>query len=85
MFDFFEELIEKLGVKLVSNFTDKLCNWIKNIKENDVGSNNDNGQDYTQIGASGNGTQIGASGDYTQIGASGNGTQIGARVEITRK
>ena len=78
MFDFFEELIEKLGVKLVSNFTDKLCNWIKNIKENDVGSNNDNGQDHTQIGASGDYTKIGASGDYTKIGASGNRTQIGA-------
>ena len=93
MFDFFEELIEKLGVKLVSNFTDKLCNWIKNIKENDVGSNNDNGQDHTQIGtsgygtkigASGNRTQIGASGDYTKIGASGNRTQIGASGDYTK-
>ncbi len=84
MFDFFEELIEKLGVKLVSNFTDKLCNWIKNIKESDVGSNNDNGRDYTQIGASGDYTQIGASGNYTQIGASGNYTQIGASGDYTK-
>ena len=84
MFDFFEELIEKLGVKLVSNFTDKLCNWIKNIKESDVGSNNNNGRDYTQIGASGVYTQIGASGDYTQIGASGDCTQIGASGDYTQ-
>ena len=84
MFDFFEELIEKLGVKLVSNFTDKLCNWIKNIKENDVGSNNDNGQDHTQIGTSGDGTQIGASGYGTQIGTSGDYTQIGASGDYTK-
>ena len=84
MFDFFEELIEKLGVKLVSNFTDKLCNWIKNIKENDVGSNNDNGQDHTQIGTSGNYTKIGASGNYTKIGASGYGTQIGTSGDYTQ-
>ena len=84
MFDFFEELIEKLGVKLVSNFTDKLCNWIKNIKENDVGSNNDNGQDGTQIGASGDYTKIGASGYHTQIGTSGDGTQIGTSGDGTQ-
>ena len=83
MFDFFEELIEKLGVKLVSNFTDKLCNWIKNIKESDVGSNNDNGRDYTKIGASGDYTKIGASGNYTEIGASGDYTKIGASGDYT--
>ena len=87
MFDFFEELIKKLGVKLVSNFTDKLCDWIKNIKESDEDSNNDNGRDYTQIGASGDCTQIGASGDCTQIGqigASGDCTQIGASGDCTQ-
>ena len=84
MFDFFEELIEKLGVKLVSNFTDKLCNWIKNIKKSDEGSNNDNGRDYTKIGASGNDIQIGASGYGTKIGASGNDIQIGASGDGTQ-
>ena len=84
MFDFFEELIEKLGGKLVSNFTDKLCNWIKNIKENDVGSNNDNVQDHTQIGTSGYDTKIGASGDYTKIGTSGYDTKIGASGDYTK-
>ena len=34
MFDFFEGLIEKLGVKLISDFTDKIYDWIKDIKKN---------------------------------------------------
>ena len=33
MFEFFEGLIEDLGIKLVSNFTDKLICFIKNVKE----------------------------------------------------
>ena len=80
MFDFFEGLIEKLGVRLVNNFTDKLIDFIENVKKDNntdknctqIGASGDN----TKIGASGYGTQIGASGYYTQIGASGNNTQI---------
>ena len=53
MFDFFEGLIEKLGVKLISDFTDKIYDWIKDIKKNSNGDNNDNGEDYAKIGSSG--------------------------------
>ena len=79
MFDFFEGLIEKLGVRLVNNFTDKLIDFIENVKKD-----NNTDKYSTQIGASGNCTQIGASGNYTQIGASGDYTQIGASGNCTK-
>ena len=59
---FFEGLIEKLGVKLISDFKNKLYDWIKDIKNNSKGENNDNGF---------NSAQIGSSGDYAKIGISG--------------
>ena len=78
MFDFFEGLIEKLGVKLISDFTDKIYDWIKDIKKNSNGDNNDNGEDSAQIGSSGNSAKIGSSGDSAQIGSSGNSAKIGS-------
>ena len=78
MFDLFEGLIEKLGVRLVSNFTEKLIDFIKEVKNNSNGENNDNGGDRAQIGSSGNWAQIGSSGDRAQIGSSGDRAQIGS-------
>ena len=78
MFDFFKEMIEKEGVKLVSDFTEKLIDFIKEVKENSKGKNNDNGKYVAKIGSSGNGAQIGSSGNVAQIGSSGNGAQIGS-------
>ena len=78
MFDFFEGLLEKLGVKLVSDFSVKLMDFIKQIKENADNTNNDNGQDRARIGSSGNIAQIGSSGDEARIGSSGYGAQIGS-------
>ena len=79
MFDFFEGLIEKLGIKLISDFTDKLYNWINDVKKDSTGENNDNGGDSARIGSSGDSAQIGSSGDYAQIGSSGDS----ARIDIT--
>ena len=78
MFDFFEGLIEKLGVKLISDFTNKLYDWIKDIKNNSKGENNDNGFNYAQIGSSGDSAKIGSSGDSAKIGSSGYYAQIGS-------
>ena len=78
MFDFFEGLIEKLGVKLISDFTEKLIDFIKDVKKNSNGDNNDNSGDSAQIGSSGNYAKIGSSGDYAQIGSSGDSTKIGS-------
>lgn len=72
MFDFFKGVIEKVGVKLVSDFSMKLIDYIKNVKEESDEDNNDNGQDYKQIGSSGYGARIGSSGDRAQIDISGN-------------
>jgi hypothetical protein len=72
MFEFFEGLIENLGLKLVSDFTDKLFDFIKNSK------NKDKDGDSAQIGSSGYSAQIGSSGNYAQIGSSGDSAQIGS-------
>ena len=84
MFNFFEGLIENLGVRLVGNFTEKLINFIRDIKQNSTNENNDKGGDSTQIGSSGDSTQIGSSGDSTQIGSSGDWTQIGSSGDRTQ-
>ena len=76
MFDFFEGLIEKLGVKLISDFSDKLYDWIKEIKSKR--ENNDNDGYGAQIGSSGDHAQIGSSGNRAKIGSSGYGAQIGS-------
>ena len=78
MFEFFEGLIEKLGVKLISDFTDKLFDFIKEVKGKSTGENNDNGGYYAQIGSSGYYAQIGSSGYYAKIGSSGYYAQIGS-------
>ena len=78
MFDFFEGMIEKLGVKLVSDFTEKLANFIRDVKKNSKNENNDDERNWAKIGSSGDRAQIGSSGDWTQIGSSGDWTQIGS-------
>ena len=77
MFEFFGGLIENLGIKLISDFGNKLYDWIKEIKNNAQGENNSSG-DYAQIGSSGYSAQIGSSGDYAKIGSSGDSAQIGS-------
>lgn len=60
MFEFFERLIEKLEFKLVSDFTEKLIDFIKDVKKNSNGDNNDKndkGGYFAKIGSSGNSAQ----------------------------
>ena len=78
MFEFFEGLIEKLGVRLVSDFSEKLIDFIRNVKQNSNNENNDNGGYSAQIGSSGYSAQIGPSVDSTRIGSSGNWARIGS-------
>ena len=78
MFEFFEGLIEKLGIRLVSDFSEKLIDFIRNVKQNSNDENNDNGGNRAQIGSSGSWAQIGSSGDSAQIGSSGDRAQIGS-------
>ena len=77
MFNFFEGMIEKIGVKLVSDFTSKLIDFIHGVVSN-KSNNNDEGEDFVKIGSSGDGAQIGSSGDGAQIGSSGDRAQIGS-------
>ena len=87
MFEFFEGLIEKIGVKLITDFSVKLIDFIKDVKSNSKGDLNDNGNrgaqigssgDYAQIGSSGYSAKIGSSGDSAKIGSSGDYAQIGS-------
>ena len=77
MFNFFEGMIEKIGVKLVSDFTSKLIDFIHGAVSN-KNNNNDEGEDFFKIGSSGDRAQIGSSGDRAQIGSSGDEAQIGS-------
>ena len=77
MFNSFEEMIEKNGVKLVSDFTSKLIDFIHGVVSN-KSNNNDEGENFVKIGSSGDRAQIGSSGYRAQIGSSGYGTQIGS-------
>ena len=78
MFDFFEDLIEKLGVKLISDFSSKLLDFITDVKNNSNEKENNNDGNNTQIGSSGYRAQIGSSGNSAQIGSSGNSAKIGS-------
>ncbi len=78
MFEFFEGLIEKLGVRLVSDFSEKLIDFINEVINNKDNKNNDKGKDFIKIGSSGNRAQIGSSGYGAQIGSSGYRAQIGS-------
>ena len=78
MFEFFEGLIEKIGVRLVSDFSEKLIDFIRDVKQNSNSENNDNGGYSAKIGSSGYSAQIGSSGDYAQIGSSGDMSKIGS-------
>ena len=78
MFEFFEGMIEKLGVKLVGDFTSKLIDFIQNVMKNKDEENSDNGTDSAQIGSSGDSARIGSSGDSAQIGSSGDYARIGS-------
>ena len=76
MFEFFEGMIEKLGVKLVGDFTSKLIDFIQNVMKNKDEENSDNETDSAKIGSSGDSAKIGSSGDWAQIGSSGDWAKI---------
>ena len=84
MFDFFEKILENLSFKLVGDFTNKLYSFIKEIKENSNGNNNDNGGDSAQIGSSGDFAKIGSSGNSAQIGSSGDFAKIGSSGDFAK-
>ena len=78
MFEFFEKVVEGISIKLISDFTEKLAEFIKSVKKNSDGGVNDNGKDFVKIGSSGYRAQIGSSGYRAQIGSSGDRAQIGS-------
>ena len=71
MFDFFESLIEKLGLKLINDFSSKLLDFITDVKNNSNEKENNNDGNWAKIGSSGNRAQIGSSGDSAKIDING--------------
>ena len=67
----------KLGlkefIKACINFTLE-----KTIEENENNAENDNGNNFAQIGSNGKFAQIGSSGNYAKIGSSGSHAKIGS-------
>ena len=56
----------------------------KTIEENKNNAENDNGNNYAQIGSNGKFAQIGSSGNYAQIGSSGSLAQIGSNGDYAK-
>ena len=80
MFELFEKISEGIGFRLVSDFTNKVYDWIKEVKKGAENKEDDNNiatsGNYSQIATSGYGSQIATSGDDSQIATSGDGSQI---------
>lgn len=67
MFDFFEDLIGNLGVKLISDFGSRLYDFICETKKNSKRDLNGNGENCARIGSSGHDARIGSSGGSAKI------------------
>ena len=70
MFEFFEKIAEGIGFKLVSNFSEKVIDWIKEIRENAENKEDDN------IATSGYGSKVATSGNESQVATSGNWSKV---------
>lgn len=64
MFNFFEKIIEGIGFKIISDFNDKVFEFIKNV--NKEGSNNNE-----KVATSGYYSKVATSGNYSQVAIEG--------------
>ena len=80
MFDFFEKIAEGIGYKLVSDFTNKVYDWIKEVQKNTKNKGDENNiatsGNYSQVATSGNGSQVATSGNGSKVATSGNGSKV---------
>ena len=71
MFDFFEKIAEGIGFKLISDFSGKIYDWIKEINKNAKNNSNEN-----NIATSGYGSQVATSGDRSKVATSGDRSNV---------
>ena len=71
MFELFEKIAEGIEFKIASNFSEKVVNFIRDVKKNAS-----NSEDGSRIATSGNNSQIATSGNNSQIATSGYDSQI---------
>ncbi len=71
MFNFFEKVAEGIGFKLISDFSSKIYDWIKEINKNAENNSNEN-----NIATSGNSSQVATSGYSSQVATSGYSSQV---------
>ena len=80
MFDFFEKIAEGIGFKLISDFSGKIYDWIKEINKNAENNSNENNiatsGDDSQVATSGDDSQVATSGNYSQVATSGYSSQV---------
>ncbi len=80
MFNFFEKIAEGIGFKLISDFSGKIYDWIKEINKNAENNSNENNiatsRDYSQVATSGDDSQVATSGDRSQVATSGDRSQV---------
>lgn len=71
MFDLFEKITKGIGFRLVSDFTNKVYDWIKEVKKGI-----ENKEDDNNIATSGYNLQVATSEDYLQVATSGDYLQV---------
>ena len=80
MFEFFEKIVEGVGFKLVSDFSSKIYDWIKEVRKNAENKSNDNNiatsGDYSKVATSGDYSKVATSGDYSKVATSGNYSKV---------
>ncbi len=79
MFNFFEKIAEGIGFRLISDFNDKVIDFIKNVRENAKNKDEDVvaiSGNHSKVATSGYYSQVATSGYYSQVATSGNYSKV---------
>ena len=80
MFNFFEKIAEGIEFKLISDFSGKIYDWIKEINKNAENNSNENNiatsGDYSKVATSGNDSKVATSGYMSQVATSGDYSKV---------
>ena len=80
MFELFEKISEGIGFRSVSDFTNKVYDWIKEVKKGAENKEDDNNiatsGDWSKVATSGYYSQVATSGNYSKVATSGYRSQV---------
>ena len=83
MFEFFEGIIGDLKLKLISNFSEKVADYIteciKNIKKEKEETTEDE-----KLASSGDSSKLASSGDFSQLASSGDSSQLASSGDFSQ-